>query len=93
MIVETNKLLNKLKIKNFVKYHKSKDKNWRDSYHIVVDGGINVKKWFEIIGSKNPKHITKYQIWKKFGFCPPKTTIIQRKEILKNKISPYFYCK
>lgn len=89
LIYEVNKLLNKLKIKNFIKYQKSKNKLWKDSYYIMVDAGINVKRWFDIIGSKNPKHITKFDIWKKFGFCPPRTTLEQRKKILKNRLNPY----
>jgi len=48
-----------------------------------------IKIFFEEIRPANPKHTTKYSIWKKFGFCPPKTSIFQRKEILKNNINPY----
>lgn len=59
------------------------------AYRIKVCGGIQVNKWFKRIGSKSQKHITKYQIWKKFGFCPPHTTIIERKKMLKNMLSPY----
>lgn len=36
------------------------------------------------IGFKNPKHSTKWLIFKKYGFCPSHTNIKQRKEILKN---------
>jgi len=34
------------------------------------------------IGFNNPVHITKYQIWKKFGFCPPNTNLQHRIRIL-----------
>jgi len=52
---------------------------------------IQVNKWFDMISSKNPKHLTKYQVWKEFGFCPPHTTLDQRKQILKKEISPYSF--
>ena len=56
---------------------------------------INNSKWinefFKKVKPANPKHITKYLVWKKFGFCPPKTNIIQRKEIIKNKLNPYIF--
>lgn len=63
----------------------------RDSYGIKLSGGIQVNKWFEFIGSKNPKHLTKYLIWKKIGFCPPFTILEERRQILKDKLSPYSY--
>lgn len=66
---------------------------WKICYALRLSGGIQVEKWFKIVGSKNPKHITKYLIWKKFGFCPPYTTLNERKEILKNEVSPYSYYK
>ena len=79
-------------IKNFItKPHKYKYKNWKDLHKVIVDGGINVNKWFEIIGSNNPKHITKYLIWKKHGFCPTKTNLKERRKILKGKIDVYSY--
>ncbi len=74
------------------KAHTGKDGLKRQtSYTIRIDGGIQIDKWFKEIGSKSQKHLTKYLIWKKFGFCPPRTTIIERKKMLKNKLSPYLY--
>lgn len=61
------------------------------SYTIKISGGIQVEKWFREIGSKSQKHTTKYQIWKEFGFCPPYTTLEERKRILKNQLSPHNY--
>lgn len=60
-------------------------------YRLKLCGGIQIGKWFNKIGSKSQKHLTKYLIWKKFGFCPPKTTLEDRKRILKNNLSPYVY--
>ena len=54
---ELKESLDKLTIKNYIKIqYKEKDK---DAYHVEVSGGINVEKWFKIIGSNNPKHILK----------------------------------
>lgn len=61
----------------------------RNSYTVKISGGIQVNKWMKEIGSKNPKHITKYSIWKTFGFCPPYTSLELRKKMLKKEISPY----
>lgn len=61
------------------------------SFKIDINGRKNLEKWMNIIGFNNPKHITKYLVWKKFGFCPPRTTINQRKDILEGKVSPYSF--
>ncbi|MCK5624605.1 LAGLIDADG family homing endonuclease [Candidatus Pacearchaeota archaeon] len=63
----------------------------RKSYVVKICGGIQVYKWMEEIGSKNPKHITKYLIWKKLGFCPPYTSLNERKKILKKEENPFLY--
>lgn len=80
----------------YIFYHskvQANSKNNKDSYYVRVCGGVQVNKWFNIIGSNNPKHKTKYQIWKEFGFCPPHTSLEERKRILKREISPYLCYK
>jgi hypothetical protein len=76
-------------------FHHSKvqpnNKNNKDSYYVRVCGGIQVNQWFDIIGSNNPKHKTKYLIWKESGFCPPNTALEDRMKILKKEVSPYLY--
>jgi len=37
---------------------------------IYVSGKSNLVKWFNLISPKNEIHITKFEIWQKFGFCP-----------------------
>ena len=41
-----------------------------------------------LIGSNNPKHITKFWIWQKWGFCPPRTKLNMRMLILNGLIQP-----
>jgi len=40
------------------------------------------------VGFNNPAQYSKYGVWKKFGFCPSNTTILQRKLILQGKLNP-----
>lgn len=57
-----------------------------------VKGKKQTEKWIQEIGSNNPKHKTKIAVWQKFGFCPPYTKLIQRKQILAGRLNPYdFY--
>ena len=68
-------------------------KNYKDNekaaYQIFVRGNKRVENWMKKIGFSNPSQLTKYEIWKKFGICPSKTTIEQRKLILQNKLNSF----
>ncbi len=48
-----------------------------------IRGKKMLGKWIEKIGFKNPVQITRYKIWKIFGFCPPNITLNERVQILK----------
>jgi len=60
---------------------------------IDLNGKDNLIKLFEIIKPKNFNHISKYKIWKKYGFCPPKLNLIQRENMIKNRINPIRFYK
>jgi hypothetical protein len=64
-------------------------RNCKASYHLRIRKLDQVIKWFDIIGSNNPRHVTKYSIWKKFGFVPPRTGFAARVAILNGEIDPY----
>lgn len=77
-------------------YEKNTDKRNGKSYErhsIYISGRKNLKKWMSLIGFNNPKHITKYQVWKKFGYCPRYTNLRQRKKILNNTLNPLSFYK
>ncbi|MBD3312856.1 hypothetical protein GF345_00275 [Candidatus Woesearchaeota archaeon] len=54
-----------------------------DSYYIQINGKENLKKWMKNIGFSSSNHLTKYEVWKKYGFLVPKTDIHRRKSLLK----------
>ncbi len=81
-------MLKSLGIVCYVRSCKPTGKGRKTTYHIEVCFAKNVKKWFLIIGSKNPKHISKYQVWEKFGFCPPYTSLKERNSFLNGKLDP-----
>ena len=49
---------------------------------INIYGVKKLEKWMKIIGFRSSKHLTKYKVWRKYGYCPPDTTFLQRKQIL-----------
>jgi len=86
MIEDLSYILSKLNIAHTI--HKTKGSN-ADVYRIVIRGPSRIKLWIEKIGFNNPVQFSKYLIWKKFGFCPIRTNLKQRKLILQNKLDPY----
>ncbi len=82
---DTKKLLVSLGFKIVYNYRKSHRYNKvHDSYYIQISGRDQLKKWMREIGFESPNHITRYLVWKKLGYLPVGTNIIQRNRILKN---------
>lgn len=82
-----NTLLKQLDIQFWIQKYESKNKNEHKQYIIWVNGK-NVEKWMEIIGSKNPVKYSRYEVWKRYGFCPSHTSLSDRIRILKKGINP-----
>jgi len=57
--------------------------NEATKFRIQACGKKTLEKWMEKIGFKNPNQITRYEVWKKLGFCPPNTTLDERIQMLK----------
>lgn len=58
-------------------------------YLISISGLDGLDKWMDMVGSKNPVKLSRYLVWKKFGFCPTNLTLQQRQELLNGKLDPY----
>lgn len=89
IIGQISDLLNKLKIKHTLHISSSKKINEKPSLVITIRGKERLEKWMKIIGFNNPVQVTKYKIWKKYGFVPPNTNIAKREKVLKGEINPY----
>ncbi len=85
LIYDASTLLTRLKIKNYA--IDEKPNRWGKLWYRVKIYPPHVSEFFNIIGSHNPKHITKYMIAERFGFCPPHTTLAERQQILKGELS------
>lgn len=66
-------------------YDKRTGKFYTKQY-LYIHGKKNLTKWINLIGFNNPVQITKYKIWKKFGYCPSMTTLKQRTDILDGRM-------
>lgn len=67
-------------------YYDERTKKIYIKHNIYVSGKDNLDRWIKTIGFSNPVHLTKFQIWDKFGFCPPKTTLRERLKILNGEL-------
>ncbi len=54
-------------------------------YCLYLSGTKNLSKWMSNIGFSNPKHLTKYEVWARFGECLPRTTLKERYLLLGDK--------
>ena len=81
---ETSELLEDFGFKLTRLFNYPTKRNGKDltTNQININGVENLEKWMREIGFNSQKHMTKYLIWKKYGFCPPYTNILQRKAIL-----------
>jgi len=67
-------------------YYDKRTKKFYTKHSLFISGKNNLNIWTKTIGFNNPVHITKFEIWKKFGFLPPKTTLEQRLKILRSDV-------
>ena len=91
VIKQISKLLTIMDIKHTIVDRKSPKETEKDAKTIAIRGPKRMEDFMKKIGFNNPGHYTKYLIWKKFGMCPPRTTLEQRKLILKNQINPFSF--
>ena len=59
-------------------------------HSVSLPGYENFMSWFKIIGSNNPKHITKYLLWNYMKVCPSSTTP-QRLKLIKLICAPHYF--
>jgi len=80
--------LDEIGIKSCVCYNLRNYRNGKVNFEHQIDisGRKNLDIWMDKIGFNSSKHLTKYDVWKKFGFCPPNTNIIERRKILKGVV-------
>lgn len=94
MVLGLKFLLDLLDIKSSYYVAPSRRFAWSKQTVLGVRGKNRLNSWMDKVGMKNPVQLTRYMIWKKYGFVPSKTTLDQRKKILCDELNPYsFYEK
>ena len=88
MIKGLSNLLKKLNISHTSWIENRKKLNERKVYWIGIRGINKIEDWMNKIGFNNPAQHSRYLVWKKFGFCPSKSSIEQRQLILSDKLDP-----
>ena len=56
-----------------------------DSFALNVRRGEDIEHFFQEIKPHNERHLTRYNLWKKFGHLPPYSTLKERKIMLEEK--------
>jgi hypothetical protein len=94
LIKSINLILNSVGIYSFLMVRQTQDIRFKKDVLqniLTISGNNNLKKWFKLIGSKNPSYLSRYAVYKKFGFCPPYTNYLERKKILLGQIDPRLF--
>ncbi|MFH1053318.1 MAG: LAGLIDADG family homing endonuclease [Candidatus Woesearchaeota archaeon] len=86
LLTQIKEILDQLNIKSKIDIKNKKgikcDRNISNSYALRVRRIQDIKNWFRIIKSNNPRHQTRYSVWLKFGFLKPYTNYHDRKKLL-----------
>jgi intein/homing endonuclease len=86
LVKDVKFLLSNLGFTYNVGTYNSKLKSEHTRYKITINNACQVRKWIQIVGTKNNSKFSRYLIWEKFGFCPTKLSFNQRKDILNGKL-------
>lgn len=89
LIEDVIKMLHDLDITFNYHCRAPKKKNESREYILAISGLDGLEKWMDLVGTKNSVKLTRYLVWKKFGFCPSNTTLQQREDILNGKLDIY----
>jgi hypothetical protein len=55
-------------------------------YACEMKGKANLDRWISEIDFRNYCKISRYLVWKKYGFCPSFTTVEERRNLLLGKL-------
>ena len=88
------KLIDKHNISNFTSKMVVDDPRFKTitkQFLVTISGKKNLQNWFNLIGSRNPSYLSRYALYKKYGFCPSYTNYLERRDMLVGKLDPYSY--
>lgn len=54
------------------------NRNNANAYALLIRTREDILKWFDNVGTSNPKHFTKFLFWKKYGHLPSRTNVKDR---------------
>lgn len=85
LIKDISKQLRKLGLNAKTKFDVKRTRNGKvnTEHCIKLYGKKSIEKWMGTIGFWNPKHLTKYLLWKNIGFSKNRTTLKERLLMLK----------
>ena len=61
---------------------KNRYERLHESHYIQINGKKSLEKWMSCIGFSSSNHLTKLQVWEKFKYLQPRTSILDRMKML-----------
>ena len=89
LVYQLNKLFEKIDFHSHIekrnRHNKDTGKSY-EGYSVNIVGKENIDRWMRKIGFNNKRHLIRYQVWKKLGFCPPHTNISKGESLLNKNL-------
>jgi len=93
IITDIKQMLEVIGLQHNTRERMPRKKEEHKSYVATITGATQLELWMKEVGSSNLVHTSKYNVWKKFGFCPTKTTLDQRLAMLAGELDPEIFYK
>lgn len=81
-----NEILEELDFNIFFYKYKPKKQTESLKYAFNINGNENLNRWMSQVGIANCSKVSRYLVWKKQGFCQPRSTYKERLNILDDKL-------
>ena len=89
LVEQIRNILNEFQLNLSMYAETISDRRPNINWTLSLNGVKHVERYMCIFGLRNEKHLLKYKIWKKFGFCPINLSREQKILILNKKLDPY----
>lgn len=94
LFFDINSMLKQNNFSFFNNFYKPKKETENLRHSTILSGVKLMMNFLNEIGTKNPVKYSRYLVWKKYGFCPTKTTYTQRLKMVEGSLNPEeFYFK
>lgn len=91
LIKQVKNILDNLEIEFYSRETQNNKDKQKNKAYVTTAGESRLIDFMDKIGFKNSVKLTRYKVWKKYGFCPTKTSLKERYKMLSGDLDPKAY--